>query len=176
MRKNQLRYCSFCGAITTTGGACDCTTAPSPEQRGWGPAREPTRQPKDPDSDRKTANKVIIGGLLLLLVVVAVCSWRIDGSSENRSAQAEANNIAAYQRMNINLGDCYRWMVQYDDSKQVYTSHGYADGSAERMAIDDNKRDHTFGEYRAILQRCGVLWGQATEEEKLRAMQESGVQ
>ena len=119
---------------------------------------------------------MIIGGLLLFLAVVAVCSWRINSGSENRSAQDEANNIVAYQRMNINLGDCYRWMVQYDDSKQVYASHGYADGSAERMAIDDNKRDHTFGEYRAILQRCGVLWGQATEQEKLRAMQESGVQ
>lgn len=172
MRENQLRYCSFCGAIKTPGGPCDCTTAPSPAQRGWGPARGPTRQPRDPDSDRKTANKVIIGGFLLLLVVVAVCSWRINSGSENRSAQAEADNIAAYQRMNINLGDCYRWLVQFDDQKQALIAQGHGQSSAEAVAIEETKRNHTYAEYRAILQRCGVLWGQATEEEKLRAMRQ----
>ena len=196
---DKLGACRRCGSVVTIGSSCKCEeesadqmmsiqdrreqpshprrrrrrpAQPTPAQRGRRPARGPTRQPGDPDSDRKTANKVIIGGFLLLLAVVAVCSWRIGGSSENRSAQAEVDNIAAYQRMNIDLRDCYRWLVQYDDSRQVYASHGYADGTAERMAIEDNKRGYTFGEYRAILQRCGVLWGEATEQEKLRAMRQ----
>ncbi len=112
----------------------------------------------------------MIGGFLLLLVVVAVCSWRINSGSENRSAQAEANNIAAYQRMNINLEDCYRWLVQFDDRKQALVAQGHGQSSAEAVAIDALLRNHTFAEYRAILQRCGVLWGQATEEEKRQAM------
>ena len=100
-----------------------------------------------------------------------MCSWRVNSGSENRSSQAEADNIAAYQRMNINLGDCYRWLIQFDDRKETLVAQGHGQSSAEAVAIDDNKRNYTFGEYRAILQRCGVLWGQATEEEKLRAMQ-----
>ena len=110
-------------------------------------------------------------GFALVLGVIAVCSWRVDQSPESRGAQQEANSIAVIERMDINLGDCYRWLIQFDDSKQVYSGHGYDDATAQRMAIDDIRRDHTFAEYRAILQRCGVLWGQATENEKLRAMQ-----
>ncbi len=161
MGKNQLRYCSFCGALTTTGGSCDCTTAPSPAQRG-------RRHPRV--SDREfNFNKWAIG-FLLILAFIGVCSWRVDQSSGNRSAQSEANNIAAYQRMNINLGDCYRWLIQFDDRKQALVAQGHGQSSAETVAIDALRRNHTFAEYRAILQRCGVLWGQATEEEKRQAM------
>ena len=78
--------------------------------------------------------------------------------------------------MNINLGDCYRWLLQFDDSKQVYESYGYDDATAQRMAIDNIRRDHTFAEYGAILQRCGTLWELSTEQEKLEAMRNPGVQ
>ena len=135
--------------------------------------RPTPRQPRDPDSDRRTANKVMIGGLVLLLAVIAVCSWRASGAPEDRSAQGEANNIAVYQRMNIALKDCYRWLLQFDTSKQARLAQGHGQTSAEAVAIEDNRRDHTFAEYRAILQRCGVLWGQATEQEKMQAIREN---
>ena len=115
---------------------------------------------------------MMIGGLVLLLVVIAVCSWQAGDDPNQRSAQAEADNIAAYQRMNINLGDCYRWLVQFDDQKQVLIAQGHGQTSAEAVAIEENKRNYTFAEYRAILQRCGVLWSEASEDEKRQAIQQ----
>ena len=116
----------------------------------------------------------MIGGFVLLLAFVAVCSWMVDGGSDQRRPQSEANNIAVYQRMDIHLGDCYRWLVRFEDRKQALMAQGHGESSAEMVAIDDQRRDHTYAEYRAILQRCGVLWGQATEQEKMQAMRESG--
>ena len=116
----------------------------------------------------------MIGGFVLLLVVIAVCSWRVSSAPEDRSVQQEANNIAAYQRMDINLGDCYRWLLRFDDRKRALIAQGHGESSAEAVAIDDQRRDYTYAEYRAILQRCGVLWGQATEDQKVNAMRESG--
>ena len=104
------------------------------------------------------------------MVFLGVCSWLVDGRSGDRSTQQEADNIAVYQRMNINLGDCYRWLVQFDDQKQVLIAQGHGQTSAEAVAIEDTKRNHTFAEYRAILQRCGVLWSEASEDEKRQAM------
>ena len=71
--------------------------------------------------------------------------------------------MAAYQRMNIAQGDCYRRLVQFDDQKQALIAQGHCRSSAEAVAIAETKRNYTYAEYRAILQRCGVLWGEATE-------------
>ena len=178
---DNLRACPRCGSVVTIGSSCKCEDESVAQMMSIQDRRKQPRRPRRrsarphnrqgyPDSDRKTANKVMIGGLLLLLAVVAVCSWRVNSGSENRSAQTEANNIAAYQRMNIDLGDCYRWLVQFDDQKQALIAQGHGRSSAEAVAIAETKRNYTYAEYRAILQRCGVLWGEATEEEKLRAM------
>ena len=119
---------------------------------------------------------VMLGiGLFLFVGFVAVCNWYTGDTANERSARSAANNIAVYQRMDIPLKDCYRWIIQFDDRKQVLMNRGMTQSSAEAAAIDDVKRGYTFGEYRAILQRCAVLWGQATESEKIQAMRESGL-
>ena len=112
---------------------------------------------------------------ILLAVGIGVCSWMVSGDPADRSAQSEANNIAVIERMDINLGDCYRWLLQFDDSKQGYVASGYDDQAASQLAVDHLKRDHTYWEYNAILTRCSVLWGQATEDQKMEAIRASGV-
>ena len=182
----NLRYCSFCGSLTTKDGVCDCTNNPSSAQRGWIPSsgseagqRHPPgwRRPSnhDPERDKKRATRWMIVGAVGLLAFVAVCSYMVDGTPENRSVQQETNNLAVYQRMNINLGDCYRWLLRFDEQTQNLLAAGYHKARAEEISIEDQRRDHIYAEYRAILQRCGVLWGQATEQEKIKAMRDSGV-
>ena len=125
-----------------------------------------------PVSEREYNFSKLAIGFALLMIGVGVCSYMVNRDPADRSVQSEANNIAAYQRMNINLGDCYRWLIQYDDAKQGYLSSGYDDQSASQLAVDYLKRGYTSAEYGAILQRCGVLWGQATEDEKRQAMRQ----
>ena len=174
----NLRYCSFCGALTTTHGSCDCQITPTPAESPRAErqqAQATTRRSRDRGQDYKTAYKVMGIGFAAILIVVAVCSWMVDRSPENRSASEETLNIAAIQQMDIRLSDCYRWLLQYDDSKQARLAQGYQESAAEEIAVEVNRRDHTFSEYLAILQRCGTLWEFATEQEQRIAMRDSGV-
>ena len=152
---------------------------PSPEAAQQAPKLFPRPTQNQTPRDLITKWKIgyVVLGIGLFLFVgffVAVRNWYTGDTANERNARSEANNIAVYQRMNIPLKDCYRWIIQFDDRKQVLMNRGMTQSSAEAAAIDDVKRGYTFGEYRALLQRCAVLWEQATELEKIQAMRESG--